>query len=428
MSRKHLSLVIGAWIVVLASAGPVAAATNAPARAPLPATLLPYLQNPAPDAMTVCFLAQKADAVSVTVHLTTTTSNEFSPVGFGIPGTPWTVWKARLTHLQPGGSYAYQVKYRVNGEAGQTASYAFRTPDPQARSVAFAEVNDIHNNVEMLTALMRWVKPEDYEFFVLLGDWWTNPEAKDGADKIFRSLQDYVRLCHGSEKPMLFVRGNHETIGDFADKMAYLFDQPGLDPLAKLGDQNWYYTFSAGPVWLLALDGGDDFTKRMEVFQPIRQRQADWMRELLAAHAGTNAAWRILLTHQPLYNDTWFSSEPCRQLWEPVLANAGIDLEISGHQHCLGKLIEKGKTYTVEFKGHYPDQQDPQGRKSYTVTPPFPGILGGGPKQDVDYYGKVPVDGVVKLVTADPNTLRVRLVAAKDGRLVTEFKAQRGKE
>ena len=77
--------------------------------------------------------------------------------------------------------------------------------------------------------------------------------TKNGAEKVFRSLDAYIRLGDASEKPMLFVRGNHETIGNFADKMAYLFDMPALEASAKFADQNWYYTLKAGPVWLLAL-------------------------------------------------------------------------------------------------------------------------------------------------------------------------------
>jgi len=420
---KYLTVV--AACLVLAGR-PATAETNSNAQDPLPTTLLPYLQNPAADGMTVCFVAQKAEAVTVVLRLAATTGKkEFAPLGTDIPGTPWAIWKARLTGLQPGGSYEYQVKYRLDGADAQTAFYRFHTLNPQARTVSFAEVNDIHNNVATLASVMRWVKPEDYDFIVLLGDLWTNPDAKNGAEKVFHCLQDYIRLTHGSEKPLLFVRGNHETLGDFAARMAYLFDLPGLDPKAKFGDQNWYYTLKAGPLWLLAVDAGDNFTMRMEIFQPIRKRQADWMRDLVAHHAGAEAAWRILLCHQPLYNDDWVTSEPSRQLWEPVLKDANIDLEINGHEHCLWKQREKGKTYEITLKGHSPDQQDPQNRKHYTLTPPFPGIIGGGPREGIDRPTQLPMGGVVKLVTADEKTLRVRLLAGKDGRLLTEFKAQR---
>ena len=119
----------------------------------------------------------------------------------------------------------------------------------------------------------KGVKPEDYEFSVLLGDFWTNPSSDHGADKVFRSMETYIRLLNAAEKPMLFIRGNHETIGNFADKMAYLFDMPGLKPAAEFAEQNWFCALRAGPVWFVALDGGDDFTKRYELFQPLRQRQ-----------------------------------------------------------------------------------------------------------------------------------------------------------
>ena len=410
--------------VLIAAGTSAVAQTNIPAQ--LPATLLPYLQNPAADGMTICFLAQGAEVVMIAWHPAAQSSEEkIAATGTPILGTPWMIWKTRLAHLQAGASYGYQVIYRLAGKDEQTARYTFHTLDPQAKSVRFAEVNDIHNHVETLAKLMRWVKPDDYEFFVWLGDMWTDPSAKDGANKVFSCMNEYIRLCDASEKPMLFVRGNHEVRGSFADRMAYLFDMPVLDSSAKLADQNWYYTLKAGPVWLLALDGGDDFTKRMEIFQPIRQRQAHWMRDIFSHHAGADVAWRILLTHQPLYNDDWVTSEPCRQMWEPILKTANIDLEINGHEHTLWKQREKGKTYEIDFKEHQPDIVDPQGRKHYSLTPPFPGIIGGGPFLGVDSSGGK-MDGVVKLVTADEKTLRVRLLAATDGRLLTEFKTEKG--
>ena len=82
------------------------------------------------------------------------------------------------------------------------------------------------------------------------------------------------------------------------------------------------------------------------------------MNGVLARKEGVGC-WHVLLTHMPLYNDNIWNSEPCRQMWEPVLTGAAIDLELSGHDHTW-KLLRKGKTYEITFNGHYPDQQDVQ--------------------------------------------------------------------
>lgn len=413
---KYFAAILAGFIMLNLFAGAVLAAESAADNQPLPAVLLPYLQNPTADGITICFLAQGAKHVAVAWSLAGESAlSETTATGTAIEGTPWTIWKTRLAGLHAGAGYHYQVRYRLAGRDETTPLYSFQALNPQAKTLRFAAVNDVHNHDGTLAALMRYVKPDDYEFSLLLGDMWTNPDPTNQAYQVFRSLEAYVRLLNASEKPMFLVRGNHETIGGFAGKMALLFDQPNLDATAKFADQNWYYTLRAGPVWFLALDGGDDFTKRFDLFQPCRRRQADWLRQQLAHDPGTNAAWRILLTHMPLYNDNIWNSEPCRQMWEPVLKDAHITLELSGHDHQW-KLIEPGKTFEIQFNGHYPDQQDPQNRKHYSFTSLFPVLIGGGPLLEA------PEEGTVMLVAADEQQLHARLLAARDGRQLTEFK------
>jgi len=407
----------GNWFIAMAVgllAGGLflSAATVGAAQLPLPPVLLPYLQNPTADGMTICFLAQGAERVTVAWHPAgAAAATETTASGTPVPGTPWTIWKTRLTRLSAGAEYQYHVRYQLAGQAEQTPFYSFRALNPAAKTVRFAAFNDVHNHTDTLAALMRHVQPADYEFSLLLGDMWTNPDPKDQAEEVFRTLEAYVRLLDAPEKPMILVRGNHETIGGFADKMALLFDLPSLEASAAHADQNWYFPLRAGPVWFLGLDGGDDFIKRYELFQPIRQRQAAWLQQQLAGSPDTNAAWRVVLTHMPLYNDNIWNSEPCRQMWEPILKDARITVELSGHDHDW-KLIPAGKTYTIHFDGHYPDQQDPQQRKSYSYIAPFPVLIGGGPSLR---------EGSVMLVTADEKQFHARLLAAQDGRQLVEF-------
>jgi acid phosphatase type 7 len=378
---------------------------------PLPAYLPPYLQNPTGDGMTVCFLAQKEVAdVCVLWHREDDARrpSEIAAKGKTVPGTPWIVWKARLVPLQAGAAYVYQVRFAQGGTETLTPACRFRSMDPQAKVFRAAFFNDIHNRAATLEAVTRNIRPEDFEMVFLLGDMWANPSPANSADEVFRTMEAYIRLLHASEKPMILIRGNHETIGGFAKHMAHLFDIPGLDASAGEFDQQWQFTLQAGPIWFLALDGGDDFIKRFEDFQPIRQRQAEWMKGLLARKEGTGC-WRVLLTHMPLYNDNIWNSEPCRQMWEPILGKAAIDLELGGHDHHW-KLLRKGTTYEIAFNGHYPDQQDPQNRKRWSYTLPWPIMVGGGPAV------KGEEEGAVMLLKADEKSLIVRLVGIQRDR------------
>jgi hypothetical protein len=382
-------------------------------RTNLPPILPPYLQNPAADGMTVCLMAQNAEQVRVTWGTNgQSTLNELGAQGTRIPGTPWTIWKARLSQLHPGAPCRYQVRYQQQGVQVTTPEYQFRTLDPGAESVRFIQLNDIHNKSDILEGLMRHVRPEDYEFSLLIGDMWVDPDSARQADKVFRTLASYIPLLNASEKPFLLIRGNHETRNTFSTNLAYLFDLPALKPTAGFTDQNWNFAMTAGPVWFVAMDGGDDFIKRLELFQGMRERQRDWLKDLMARKEGSNAAWRILLTHMPLYNTNTWNSEPCRQLWEPVLKDARIDVELSGHDHNW-KRIEKGITSTIQFGNGKPGEQDPQHRKSFTLTPLFPVLIGGGPSWK---------DANIALVTASRTNLLIRHVAATNGLVRMEYK------
>ena len=404
---------VGSWGGFAAAApGKMTAATPAP----LPASLGPYLQNPAADGMTVCFLTQTgAENVRVLWSRKGDTGKPAETTAAkctAIPGTPWTIWKARLTALQAGADYEYHVRQVREKAEVATPNFRFHAMDPHAKTFRAAFFNDIHNREATLAAVMKNVKPEDYEMTFLLGDMWTNPSTSKGADQVFRTMEAYIRLLDAAEKPMILVRGNHETIGGFAKTMAYLFDFPGLDATAGEFDQQWQFTLQPGPVWFMGLDGGDDFIKRIEKFQPMRQRQAEWMKGVLARKDGAGC-WRILLVHMPIYNDNCWTSEPCRQVWEPVLTGAGIDLEISGHEHNLCKLLPKGKTYEIIFNGHYPDQQDPQQRKKWSCTLAWPVLIGGGPALKGGEAGEV------KLMNVDEKTLTVRCLGIQSDKPIS---------
>ncbi|MCX5683334.1 MAG: metallophosphoesterase, partial [Planctomycetota bacterium] len=380
---------------------------------PLPPTLMPYLQNPAADGMTVCFVAQGAEQVRVAWGPADEEppQAEVSPAATPLPGTPWTIWKTRLSGLRPATAYRYQVHYRLPSGDDAAPPRRFRTLDPKAGTLRIAVFNDLHNNADTLNALMRQIKPEDFEFSVLLGDCWTDPSAAKEASLVFRTLDAYVRLLDAANKPMVFLRGNHEMRGSFSKYMARLFDLPNLDASKDPAEPGWQFTLRAGPVFFLAMDTGedDDFDtpqdsyKRPKFWQDYRQRQLPWLQGVLDRGAGAEAPWRVFLSHMALYSNEDFS-EPSRRYWEPLLLKAGIDLMIAGHEHTWN-LLPKSKAYTITYSKE-------SGKPPRTMTPPWPILIGGGPTLK---------EGTVILLSADGKTLRARLLAAKGGRTLTEF-------
>jgi hypothetical protein len=385
--------------------------TLAAANAPLPAVIGPYLQNPTADGMTICLLAQGAQQVRVACG-----SEEVAAKGTELAGTPWTIWKTRLARLAPGHEYRYEVHYQLASSSVTTPVHRFRTLDPRAPAVRMIAFNDLHNQLPTLAALMGHVKPDDFECSLLLGDCWADPASAQGADKVVRTLTGYVQLLNAAEKPLILVRGNHETRGNFSSQLAKLFDLPLLDAAQPADDQQWQFMLRAGPVFLLALDTGEDdgfataenSYKRPKFWQSVRQREAAWLQKLLATQPAGDATWRIFASHIPLYDSNWDFSEPALRYWEPLLPAFRPDLMIAGHDHDW-KFLPKGVSHALKRKKN-------GGEETRTVTPPWPVMIGGGPALK---------QGTVMLLSADTHELRVRLLAAEDGRLLTEFSETR---
>lgn len=370
---------------------------------PPPVIRLPYLQNPSAHGMTVCWLAQTGSVREVMVDLTPAGAaqpKELPAQGLVIPDTAWTMWKTRLADLDPGAGYSYRLRYRLGKELRSTPEFHFKTFDPQAEAIRAIAFQDTHMASAVMAALLTHVTPADFDFSLLIGDI-LEGSKRDGSD-VFESWSRYVELLDGANKPILYIRGNHDTRGAFAKRLAYLFDLPNLDPTQPWGEEQWQYTLQAGPVSFIALDTGEDDDdgtpltsyKNPGLWQQVRQRQAGWLKATVAAKAATTPPWRVLVTHIPLYNSPWCSIRS-RVMWSPLLCEWRPNLSLSGHDHAWRKPLP------------------------LPADVPWPALVGGGPGMQ---GGE---EGTLMILSADKQFLKARLIGAKDGRQLTEFVAER---
>jgi predicted phosphodiesterase len=377
------------------------------AAAPLARTLLPYLQNPSPDGMSICFLAREATDVTVVWaaedgKAPTKTAAEPQEIAT----TPWTRWKVRLSGLVPGTSYTYQVCYGIDGEEQKSGIYRFTTLNPNATETKVAVFNDIHDRRETISALMKYVKPEDFHFTIFNGDMINDPSAADGARKVFELWDFYVGLLDGHSKPILFVRGNHEVRGSFKEQLRFLFDLPNLTANQKPEDQQWQFELTAGPIHFVAMDTGEDdgpetpedSYKRPKFWQAYRKRQAAWLESLVQAKSGNEKPWRMFVSHIPLHNPAGWFSLSSRDDWNPPLKDYGVSLMLAGHDHDW-KFLPAEKTFKIAGKT---DMED---------TPAVPVLIGGGPTMN---------QGTVILIHADAAQLSTRMFHTS-GTLLNSF-------
>lgn len=400
-----LAALLGGARPLLAQA-PVSAAETDFEKDPLPDVLAPYLQvAQGARATWVCVPARSAKEIVVEGwdqardRVATRDPASARP----IRGTPWTIWMAAVAPDLP-----YRIL--VDGKPHGGLRRIRRPADAKVARVAF--LNDLHDRTGTLALAARRLTPANHDLTVLLGDIFNDPTGKDGAARTFRTLHALATLLRADEAPMLYLPGNHDYRGAFADRVDDLFLAPrshplGHDPGGGIGaaDQGW--DLRLGPVVLLAADTGEDFDKRPELFRPLRERQVPVLRESL--DKAKDAPWRILLTHIPLFSDDIWNSEHARETWTPTLAQGKVDAALAGHVHEW-KIIPAGKEQAITFKASPRDAQPIERVVRY--TPPFPTVIGGGPD---------PKAATVMLLEADANRLAVRVVAATDGRELTRL-------
>lgn len=350
--------------------------------------ILPYLQNPTHDAMTICYLSQDARDVKVLLGSPNSSSTKtIRAIGTAIPKTNWTIWKARATGLKAGAIYNYSVSYKIANEEKTSAKYSFTPLNPAAPDVHAIAINDVHDNLEGLETLLKNTAPGDYQFSLLLGDMWNDPSPKNNAERVFKTMEGYVRLLDASNRPMFYNRGNHDTRGGYAEELSYLFDLANNRPSSKLADQNAFYDFRCGPIWFICPDAGEDGDKRAEMFQAYRQRQIPWLKKIFGQSPARKAPWRVLSLHIPLYNPGGWDQPDALKRWEPVFEKEHIDLMIAGHDHTP-RYVEKEKPFKLK------------GKEEETAIAPYPVLIGGGP-------GK---GGTMMVIKADAKNLNARLL------------------
>ena len=84
----------------------------------------------------------------------------------------------------------------------------------------------------------------DYDAVILMGD--ATPGV-DYEEEVVKNIVEFAGKLSEGSMPVLYTRGNHETRGEYANKLA---DALGLD--------KFYYTADMGNYSFIVLDSGED--------------------------------------------------------------------------------------------------------------------------------------------------------------------------
>lgn len=396
--RRFISTVSKTGLLGAIGMGPISSMANeVKALAAYPAEghvflTQPYLQAPATDGITIMWITNKlcyswveygeGDSTGIKVHQLTD----------GLVNANNRINCVRLHGLKPGTRYSYKVfskeitdfqPYKLTyGDTISSDVLSFQTINPEAQTVSWLVMNDIHDRPKSIPHLLQLNGNDPYDFVFFNGDMFDyQTDEQQIIDHMLKPCTD----TFASTTPFLFVRGNHETRGKYARQL--------VDYFASTSGK-YYFSFNRGPVYMIVLDTGEDKLDTHPVYAGIidfdayRIEQLAWLEKEMQTKAFKKAKFRVVMMHIPHHHsDEEHGTTHCRQLFGPLFDKHKIDLFIAGHTHKYGVY------------------NPTEGKHSY----PF--IIGGGPKEG---------NRTLIKIKADQKTLRLQMLL-DDGKEVGSY-------
>ena len=269
--------------------------------------------------------------------------------------------KIRLKNLQPGATYFYRACSRevLNyaaykkefGKVEYSELFSFTLPDTESEDFTALIFNDLHKKRRTLHSLMAQVKDVDYDFVIYNGDCIDDPVNEEHALEFITYSNEQV---NAAEKPVFYLRGNHEIRGAYSVGLNDIFDYVGGQ---TFGAFNW------GDTRFVLLDCGEDKPDSHPVygglnnFEELRNTQVDFLKAERKNKAFTQAEKRVLIHHIPIHGLGKKSYAPCTELWSDILNDSKISLAINGHTHRFAyhKPAKRDNNYPVVIGGGYKD-------------------------------------------------------------------------
>ncbi|KIC02863.1 metallophosphoesterase [Flavobacterium sp. JRM] len=312
----------------------------------------PYLQAPTNDGITIMWLTNQLCLNWVEYGETEKLGIKVQQCAHGMMNINSRINTVTLTNLKPDTTYYYKVfskqildfqPYKITfGDIINSETYHFKTLNPKAKEVSWLVLNDIHDRPKSFGELIQLNQNKPYDFVFLNGDMF---DYQTDESQIISHLLNPCSLF-STQKPFMFVRGNHETRGKYSRNLLdYYYNY----------DKKEYYTFKMGPVFTIVLDTGEDKKDSHPVYggtvnyDSYREEQAVWLEKQMKSKAFKNAPFRVVMMHIPHYHsDEEHGTTECRRLFGPLFEKYKIDLFVAGHTHEYG-MFEPNKDHSYHF-------------------------------------------------------------------------------
>lgn len=213
--------------------------------------------------------------------------------------------------------------YLTHWKGSPTQTSPYRAPSRDGLLLRIAVAGDVGKNVPRLRrTAAAMVATGPYDVLLLLGD---NVYPDGDPERVEEAVLDPFAgvLAEGAE--LRAIVGNHDVMKGNAEAQ-----------LAALGQRGRWWSVERAGVLLVGLDSTD----------PANPAQLRWLRRTLA---GSDATWKIAALHHPPYSAGFQgSSSEARAAFSPILAELGVRLVLSGHDHDYQRSVPiDGVTYVV---------------------------------------------------------------------------------
>jgi 3',5'-cyclic AMP phosphodiesterase CpdA len=244
------------------------------------------------------------------------------PLLLGITDSNHTYcYRAKLTGLQIGATYEYEIYCRDESQWSQT--YTFEIPENK-EGLTFLVAGDAQigaGDVEEDAA--SWAKTlevgmqlaPEASFLISLGDQTDSTDESEAVEEslAFRSPTTLKSL------PMAVNQGNHEAKNSLYARQYQREGKYGIE-----------YEFLYDQVLFISLDCfTDDYAS-----------QANYLREVVKAH---KAEWIVVTLHYSLFSEGTHVNDKnvaaYREYFAPIFSECGVDVVLSGHDHSYTRSV-----------------------------------------------------------------------------------------
>jgi len=281
----------------------------------------PYLQNPAPDAMTIMWVTKDACVGTVDYGLT----RKLDKTAGEEKATK--IHELRIEGLETFTKYDYRIRWNDKSDG----PYTFRTARPPgAKKFRIAMYGDSRTNPEVHGRCVDVIAKHEPELVLNSGDLVSNGgHYAQWKPQFFKPLSKLIRNV-----PVITVLGNHER------------NSPNYYNLFALPGNEAWFSMDYGNLHLIGLDSNRLVERDSE--------QVQWLIEDLKKT--NDEKWILVFFHHPM-----FSGHPTRGIngnrwwWQPIFQEYGVDLAVAGHDHhyvrCypIGELKDGGRRTVQHF-------------------------------------------------------------------------------